>query len=247
MKRRTKVAGLLLAAVLLVVGTVFGTMAYLTDNESVTNTFTVGKVYITLDEEDVDNSSSEARDQENEYHLIPGHEYAKDPTVHIQADSEDCYVFVTVRNDIADIESAEIKDADDKVVYSPISDQMTANGWSRLLDAEENEISLEDVPVYVYKGTDPTDPPASANNIVTQTDTSKGNIVVFECFRIDGESVINGTTENHPVNAEDGQHYIGDYETDSNKSKNLITVTAYAVQADGFENALDAWTSTFGK
>ena len=43
-KKAKKVVALLLCAVLLVVGSVTGTMAYLTANDTVTNTFTVGKV-----------------------------------------------------------------------------------------------------------------------------------------------------------------------------------------------------------
>ena len=50
MKTRSKALVLTLCAVLLVVATVMGTMAYLTSTDTVTNTFTVGKVAITLDE-----------------------------------------------------------------------------------------------------------------------------------------------------------------------------------------------------
>ena len=42
MKRKTKVLGMVTAAVLLVTATIFGTMAYLTSTDEVTNTFTVG-------------------------------------------------------------------------------------------------------------------------------------------------------------------------------------------------------------
>ena len=55
MKKAKKVVALALCAVMLVVGSVAGTMAYLTSNDSVTNTFTVGNVVITLDETNVDN------------------------------------------------------------------------------------------------------------------------------------------------------------------------------------------------
>ena len=55
MKTKTKALALALCAVLLVVSTVFVTMAYLTSKtDVVTNTFTVGKVTITLDEAKVD-------------------------------------------------------------------------------------------------------------------------------------------------------------------------------------------------
>ena len=54
MKKAKKALALVLCAVLLVAGSVMGTMAYLTSKDEVVNTFTVGKVGITLDEEDVD-------------------------------------------------------------------------------------------------------------------------------------------------------------------------------------------------
>ncbi len=50
MKKKTKALMLVLCAVLLVTASVLGTMAYLTSTDQVVNTFTVGKVAITLDE-----------------------------------------------------------------------------------------------------------------------------------------------------------------------------------------------------
>lgn len=96
MRGKIKVLGLLLGAVLLVTVSVFGTLAYLTDQASVQNTFTVGNVKLTLDEAKVDDDgsalTSAARVDTNSYHLIPNHKYAKDPTVHVLAGSESCYV-----------------------------------------------------------------------------------------------------------------------------------------------------------
>ena len=100
MKTRTKVFGLIMAAVMLVTVSVFTTMAYLTDSKEVHNTFTVGNVQITLDETDVDDSTpSNSRDTSNTYtRMLPGSTYTKDPTVTVVAKSEKAYVraFVTV-------------------------------------------------------------------------------------------------------------------------------------------------------
>ena len=108
-KKAKKVVALLLCAVLLVVGSVTGTMAYLTSKATVTNTFTVGKVAITLDEakvnaygEPVDASDNVViladapRVAANEYKLVPGHTYVKDPVIHVAAGSEACYLFVKI-------------------------------------------------------------------------------------------------------------------------------------------------------
>jgi len=75
------------------------TMAYFTDNDSATNTLSVGNVDITLDEADVDfNGKLESNDRvnENQYHLIPGNTYIKDPTVSIEPNSDEAYIRMIV-------------------------------------------------------------------------------------------------------------------------------------------------------
>ena len=111
MKKHSKILLALVCALMMVVGSVMGTLAYLTSQDSVVNTFTVGKVAITLDEAKVDANgvavSPEERVKENAYHLLPGHEYHKDPTVTVLKDSEDVYVrmLVTV-TDLDDLKAA---------------------------------------------------------------------------------------------------------------------------------------------
>jgi predicted ribosomally synthesized peptide with SipW-like signal peptide len=128
MRTKTKALALALCAVLLVVTTVFVTMAFLTSKDTVTNTFTVGKVTITLDEADVKSdgtyeSNKEARVDTNEYKLIPGHTYIKDPTIHVADDSEECWLFVKVENGLA---NAEVEGA------TSIASQMAAKGWTKV-------------------------------------------------------------------------------------------------------------------
>ena len=97
MKTARKAILLVLCAILLVVSAVMGTLAYLTDTEDVTNTFTVGKVEIKLDESDESTPDTTDRTEDgNQYHLIPGQTYTKDPTVTLLKDSESSYVFMTV-------------------------------------------------------------------------------------------------------------------------------------------------------
>lgn len=99
MKAKTKTKALLmsLCAVLLVAASVLGTMAYLTDSKDVKNTFTVGNVAIKLDEAKVDKDGNPvARVTENEYKLLPGHTYVKDPTVTVLAPSVESYVRMKV-------------------------------------------------------------------------------------------------------------------------------------------------------
>ena len=184
MKTKSKALLLTLCAVLLVAASMLGTMAYLTSTASVENTFTVGSVAITLDETDVDNSTADAnRDQANSYKLMPGHTYTKDPTIHVAAASEDCYLFVKVANEITAIEGE-----------TTVAAQMTAKGW----------VAVDGVTgVYVY--TQSNAPAVVAGG---------SNVTVFDNF------TISGTVDNATL------------ATYNNKT---ITVTAYAIQADGFE------------
>lgn len=100
MKTRSKALLLTLCAVLLVAASVLGTMAYLTSQDEVTNTFTVGKVSIKLDEAKVtmDGKPVEGADrvQTNDYKLLPGHTYNKDPMVTVLSGSEASYIKMTV-------------------------------------------------------------------------------------------------------------------------------------------------------
>ncbi|MGN1399077.1 MAG: hypothetical protein ACI4WG_03655 [Erysipelotrichaceae bacterium] len=179
MKTRTKALLLTICAVLLVAVSVFSTIAFLKASDNVVNTFTVGKVAITLDEVKVDqygNTTSTDRVKTNQYKLIPSHSYTKDPTVHFLAGSEASYLFVKVENGIEDIESG-----------TTIHQQILANGWTELTGQQG---------VY-YKLVDATE--------------SDVDYIVFESFTI----------------AEEAD--VADYSTAT------ISITAYAIQADGFE------------
>lgn len=126
MKKAKKVVALALCAVMLVVGSVAGTLAYLQDTAEVTNTFTVGSVDITLDEAKVEANGKAPAGAErvtaNSYKLMPGSTYDKDPQIHVADDSQDCYLYVKVTNAIEGIEAAG----------NTIAVQMAANGWTKI-------------------------------------------------------------------------------------------------------------------
>lgn len=174
MKKKILVACLCVAlAVLTVAGT---TLAYLTSQDKVTNTFTVGNVKITMDETDVDNSTEGAtRDQNNSYKLMPGQTYTKDPIIHVDANSENCYLFVTVDNQISSIEATG---------DTTVAAQMAANGWQ----AVENQTNLY---VYIGKAEGASAPLAVAKS---------NNVPVFEKIVVSDEATnisleaVNGKT-----------------------------------------------------
>lgn len=202
--KKLKVLLTLVCAVLLVAVSVMSTMAYLTSTAEVKNTFTVGNVSIKLDEAPVDadgKATNGDRVNENTYKLLPGHEYTKDPIVHVVSNSEDCYLFVKVVNEIIAIEDST----------NTVASQMTAKGWK----AVDGQTGL-----YVYVGT--TD--GATEPLAVEAGS---NITVFEKIKVAG------TVDN---------------ETLAGYANKTITVTAYAVQKDGFEGktASEIWTATFG-
>ena len=96
---------LLLAVAMVVSVTVYATVAFYSDVEEIENTFSVGKVDITLYETKTDeygnpkkdlNGNPEVTFDSNNYHLVPGKSYVKDPTVSIAQGSESCYVRMVV-------------------------------------------------------------------------------------------------------------------------------------------------------
>lgn len=100
MKKTSKILTLMLCAVLLIAGTVAGTVAYLSDSsETVTNTFTVGNIDIEMKEHALTEGGELGEEEvttQNAYKVLPGTEQPKDPFVRVKANSEACYVFVQV-------------------------------------------------------------------------------------------------------------------------------------------------------
>lgn len=212
-----------LAALALVAAiSIGGTLAYLTSQATVTNTFSVGNIKITLDEAQLDkdgmnllNKANEvvtdvahaARTNENTYKLMPGHTYVKDPTIHVEANSENSYIFVKVENGISNLEATG---------DTTIAKQLEKNGWEPLMNGDK---AVENVYVYTANYTQNKD---------------KVDLKVFGSFTLADDAETNATTTT-TVHGEAVTSY--DYQGAT------ITVTAYAVQMDGFETAYEAWAA----
>lgn len=145
MKKKT--IALLLVLMLVFGVSAGGTIAWLTSTASVTNTFTVGNVKITLDEALVDvygvaDNSRERIPNENNakngnaYKLIPGHTYTKDPIVHVQPGSEKCYVFVKLENGIEAIET--------EATGATMDEQIRVNNWKPLANNDGVYYRIQD-------------------------------------------------------------------------------------------------------
>lgn len=220
MKTKSKALLLTLCAVLLVTASVLGTMAFLTSTASVENTFTVGSVKITLDEAKVDANgvavTPAERVAENSYKLMPGHTYTKDPTIHVDAASEDCFIRAKVTLTNADKWIAiATKYADNKV--ENIIQGTDDNIWwvsQPAVDNEKNTVTY----TFVYKNESHTD--ELGKRIWTSADSK--DLVLFD------KIVMPGNLTNDELKG------VGD---------SKITVVAEAIQADGFETEAAAWAA----
>lgn len=84
---------MILALTLIIGGIVGGSVAWLTaTSDTVTNTFTVGDINITLTENEGINTSV----NNYQFKMVPGNTIEKDPTVTVEANSEACWLFVKV-------------------------------------------------------------------------------------------------------------------------------------------------------
>lgn len=187
MKKTSKALILVLCAVVLISVTVLGTMAYLTDNAKVENTFTVGKVAITMVESKVDKygvkltGADAGTTTANQYKLLPGKTYVKDPTITVASDSENCWLFVKIENGLG---------------ANGTINGLAVNGWTQITGTD----------YWKYK----------------ETVAANATVKVFDTFTF-------------------GNADPAEYE-----NKN-ITITAYAIQAEGFASAELAWTALSGQ
>lgn len=139
-----KMLAMFMALILVAGGVIGGTVAWLiARTDEVVNTFTFGDINITLDETKVDPDGNPVdeddddvpdritgTDEQNEYKLIPGEEYLKDPRITVNAESEKCWLFATVEEKIEFVEG-ESGNFGDYLTYD------VADGWTELVTDNE--------------------------------------------------------------------------------------------------------------
>ncbi len=237
MKKKTKKAlALAICAVMLIAGTALTTLAYLTSQDSVTNTFTVGKVNITLDEalvneygkpaSSVDENGvytlvnevkDAARVEANTYKLIPGIEYVKDPTVTVKYGSEKCYVrmLVTITNYSA------IKEA----FGEDFLPQYFVEGWEPTVWVSTNTVeenSAKDTATYEFRYVKVVD--GGLKDPQTGEGLDNNLAPLFTSFELPGTEI----TEDNLKEITDGFE---------------IKVVAHAIQEAGFDTVDAAWAA----
>lgn len=231
MKTRSKALLTVLCAMLLVVVSVCGTLAYLTDKDEAKNTFTVGKVDIELDEakvgEDGKALTGDAAERvtENTYHLLPGHTYDKDPTITVKAGSDASYVRALVSISNASATDKLIEDLVKAGAITDVSDVL--NGLKYVVDPTRASVEK---PWVLVKNTVTNDVRTYEFRYYTtvaavKNDENETNVDVVLPTLFD-EIVIPGAVNNAQMNTLAGLE---------------INVVAHAIQASGFQTEELAW------
>lgn len=217
MKKKIVAAGLVACVAATAIGG--ATLAYFTDTQDVSNTFTVGNVSITLDEAQVQKVGDEwvALDERvstgvSYDKVYPNAQLPKDPMVTLGADSSDAYVRVKVTFTNYNQWVAAMGQTPVNSVLGTIG-----NGWTL-----DETASANGTFVYVYS------PKLTADDVDTP---EKENVTtaVFSSVTIphyfDGNDMANIATG-------------GEFQ---------INVQAEAIQADGFDSAADAFAELDGQ
>ena len=203
---------MMVCAVMLVLVSVMGTIAYLTSQDTVTNTFTVGKVAITLDEAKANADGSlfdqgATRVKANNYKLLPGHTYAKDPMVTVLEGSENSYIKMTV---------TFTKAAELDAIFAPAGADMTS----------------------IFNGYD-------GSNWIAK-DVTKDTVKNTRTYEFWYKEAVAAPSENVPLDALFDSIAVPGSITNEQLATiegMTITVSAYAIQADGFATPEAAWAA----
>ena len=235
MKTKSKALFLAVSVALIVIASMFGTLAYLSDTKTVANTFTVGQVHIKLDEAPVNDdgkATSGDRVTSNIYHLLPGQEYDKDPTVTVLKGSDKSYIrmIVTIQN-ISGVKKALGED------FLP---QYYVTGWDETVWISTKSVKIDEnanTATYEFRYKDTVE--ALNGDVVLEAlfktikvpDSFTNKELAYLYYEVDdtGEFVKN---DDGSLKALDKDHQF------------KIEVVAHAIQVAGFENNVDgAWAA----
>ncbi len=219
MKAKTKTKALLmsLCAVLLVAASVLGTMAYLTDSKDVKNTFTVGNVAITLDEAKVDDNGNAINKQGNQVtnladaERVPGNAYKLLPGHTYTKDPTVTVLTPSVASYVKMTVTFTKANALD-AIFAPTGADLTSI------------FGGYDAATWIYKGnTKEGDTRTYEFWYKTTVDATAAAQTLEPLFT---SIIVPGTINNDQLKSIDGM---------------TINVNAYAIQADGFKDAAEAW------
>ena len=231
---KKKIFAIVLCVAMLAIAVIGGTMAYFTDTDAQTNTFTAGKVDISLDEAIVEKDAAgnlvatgsrtdETQTLQN-YHLFPAMSITKDPTITVAADSEDAYIaaIVTITGDIYDLigvagyDNIDITKLASGGLMAKASTQV--QGWNGLSMVYETEDCV------IYQDADKANNTWTLYIFMKAAQVANAKVVLFDTLTIPA------AWDNAEMAKINGMN---------------IVVNAYATQTNGFADCYTAITTAF--
>lgn len=221
-------------AAILVTG---GTLAFLTDTDAQKNTFTAGKVGLTLHEAVVTTENddpngkytgvtSERTEDDQTYKVFPGDVITKDPTITVDDDSEDAYVaaIITIKGELGDLIPMT---GTDSIDITKLASGGLLTGLADVTPAAWKDVS--ELPFFAT---------GKCHVTYDATKASENTWVMFifiDAVQTAGTDIPLFDTITIPA-AWDNDEMLAFHNT-------TIDINAYAVQADGFENCFAAMTT----
>lgn len=249
---KKKIVAVALCVCMAATAVVGGTLAYFTDKEDQTNTFSSGSVTITLDEAIVkkdDNGDLVAdatkgrTSSDQSYKLYPAMDVTKDPTITVVDSSEDSYIAakITIKGDLLDLYGADT--ATPKTYYNLditkfISGGLIKTGSTQSFNWNGLDMIYTDADGNVYyqdanNGNKGTSSEWVVYIFMKDIKHAKDTIVLFDTLTVDDNY---GNTEMAKLNGAS------------------VEIQAFAVQSYGFDdatktdatNCFTAMTTAFG-
>lgn len=232
------------AVMLVAAMSIGGMLAYFTDEDSAVNTFTSGKVDITLTEtseasEGVNAGTPIAGEKGFSYKVYPGQSYAKKPVITVASDSEDAYLVatVTISNKAGLYAAFRSENAPADVVKDW---GLSLAGAGKLVSGGISDYTAEPATWQGLAGTMLKDSDGEDYAFISYAETD--DAIVYTYWFIDtvtaGQEMPALFTQVNIPEEFDNDEMAAIKDT-------TITINAYAVQAVGFDNAKTAYEAAF--
>lgn len=214
---KKRFVAILLCVTLVALAAIGATFAYLTDSKTVKNTFTVGDVKIKLDETNV-NAPEGDRVTSNTYNVYPGAVVTKDPIVH-NTGKNGAYVraVVTIENGLnwLGLYNDNAGTAPQEAAFNAMINNTLGDGWE-----------LVDIAYDMSGPNHPTSDFVATLKYTKVLEAGKDTTAMFSQIAFPTKLTGKDVTTRIGQNGEFG-----------------INVVAQAIQADGFENWVDAFAA----
>lgn len=214
---KKRFVAILLCVTLVALAAIGATFAYLTDTKTVNNTFTMGNVAIKLDETNV-NAPEGDRVTSNTYNVYPGAVVTKDPIVH-NTGKNGAYVraVVTIEDGMnwLGLYNENVWTDPQEAAFNAMINNTLGDGWE-----------LVDIAYDMSGPNHPTSDFVATLKYTKVLEAGKDTTAMFSQIAFPTKLTGNDVTTRIDQNGEFG-----------------INVVAQAIQADGFENWVDAFAA----